>query len=148
MENNAKRTILEYSITFAACLVVAFLASVLQGLFKPFEQVVEITNWNITSERQKVFFVLCNGFFISGVLCTSLGLMVFASDAGAFDMLIYGIRRFISLFQRDINKIKYKTFYDYRMAKEGKPKRSFFYMIAVGLVYIGISLIFLYVYKH
>ena len=65
MENNAKRTILEYSITFAACLVVAFLASVLQGLFKPFEQVVEITNWNITSERQKVFFVLCNGFFIS-----------------------------------------------------------------------------------
>ena len=143
-----KRIILQYTITFAVCMVIAFLAAVLQGLFKPFQEVVKITNWNIANEKQKIFFILCNGCFISGILSTGLGLMILASNGGAFEMIVYGIRRFISLFQKDVNKIKYKTFYDYHIAREGRPKATFFYFIAIGLLYVGISLIFLYCYYH
>ena len=146
MDENKKASILEYSITTGVCLVLSFLAAIFEGLFTPFEELVEITHWNIANETQKVFFTLTNGCFIVGVLCTCLGLMIFATNGGAFDMLIYGIRRFFSLFQKDVNKIKYKTFYDYRMAKEGKPKRTFFYFVAVGLFYVALSLLFLFIY--
>lgn len=148
MENNRKTIILEYTITFGICLILGFLVALLQGIFKPYAEVVAKTNWNIANEFQKVFFILCNSAFVVGVICTSLGLLVFVADRGAFDMLIYGVRRFISLFQKDVNKIKYKTFYDYRIAKEGRPKRGFFYMVAVGLFYIGLSLLFLLIYTR
>ncbi len=146
MERNNKTTILEYSITFIICLVISFLLAVMQGIFKSYSEVVASTNWNITNENQKVFFVLTNSAFATGIVCAGFGLLVFASNGGAFDMFVYGIRRFISLFQRDVNKIKYKTFYDYRIAKEGRPKRTFFYLVAVGLFYVVLSLIFLFIY--
>lgn len=149
MEETSRKTIiLQYVITFAVCLVIAFVASVLEGLFKPFEEVVARTNWNIADERQKIFFILTNGTFISGTLCTCLGLFILAANGGIFDMLIYGVRRFISLFQKDVNKIKYKTYYDYHVAREGRPKQPFLFFVFVGLFYIGLSLIFLYFYYH
>ena len=146
MERSNKTTILEYSITFGICLVFAFIAALAQGIFKPYTDVVAATHWNIANENQKIFFILTNSGFASGIICTGFGLLVFASNGGAYDMFVYGFRRFISLFQKDVNKIKYKTFYDYHIAKEGRPKKSFFYMVAVGLFYIVLSLIFLFIY--
>lgn len=148
MERNNKKIILEYTITFGVCLILSFLVAVFQGLFKPYAEVVAKTNWNIVNENQKIFFTLTNGCFSIGVVAVGLGLLVMASNGGAFDFIVYGIRRFISLFQKDINKIKYKTYYDYHMAKEGREKKSFLYMVFVGLFFIGLSLLFLVLYYN
>ena len=62
-------------------------------------------------------------------------------------MLAYGVMQFFNLFRKDPTNRKYKTFYDYKKAQEDK-KIEFWYLIIVGAILIGISLIFLAIYNN
>lgn len=90
---------------------------------------------------------LCDAFFVPGALMTGFGLLVFATNGGSFDMLAFGIRKLFDLFKRDLTKVKYRTFYDYRQAQKEK-KRSFWSYLIVGLVFIAVAVVFLLVYKY
>ena len=96
------------------------------------------------TEPVKVFHILCDAFFVSGTLITSAGLLVFSTNEGTFDMLVYGVQSFIGLFRRDYVK-KYETFYDYREAHSEK-KLPFLFLILSGLVYLAISMVMYYFY--
>ena len=139
---------LKYLICFAVCAVVSFGVSALMGLFSSWESVKDITNWNIKDNETKVYFVLTNGAFITGILTACFGGLVALANGGAFTMLVYGIRRFISLFQKDVNKIKFKTYYDYYVYHHEKPKKPFLFLVLTGLLYVGISMIFLIIYMN
>ena len=91
---------------------------------------------------QTVFHILCDAFFVSGVCITCYGLLVFSSNEGTFDMLIYGTKKFFSLFKKDMSGEKHKTFYEYQQTQHEK-KVSFGYLLYVGLAFIAVSLIFL-----
>ena len=125
-----KRTILEYSITTGICLILAFLICVIGGIFS-------------YTEQFRIYGLLCDGFFISGVFCLSIGILVFVHNNGVFDMLIYGMQRFFSLFKKNPKKVKYETFYDYTVAKAERPKSHFGFLLIIGGTFILISLIFL-----
>lgn len=127
-----KKTILRYSITFSIGLIASFLIMLSKSIFSQ-------------ESSKEVYKILTDAFFVSGVVICGYGLLVMASNGGTFDMLTYGVKRFFSLFQKDISKIKHKTFYEYRMAKQEK-KNPFWYLVIVGLVLIGISMIFLILY--
>ena len=128
-----RKKILEYAITIFACSIIAFIFIAIKGTFS-------------AATPRIAYHNLTDGFFIAGVLCTSLGLLVFAGNGGMFDMLVYGISRFISLFRR--GKAKYHTFYDYQIAKAERPKAEYLFLILVGLAFIGISMIFLALYSN
>ena len=147
-ESSKLKTILQYTITFGACLILSFVVACLMGLFTPWETVKANTNWHIDSELSKVLFTLINGSFIIGVVTLAFGLLILAADGGAFEMLGYGIRRFISLFQKDVNKIKFKTFYDYHVYHSSKPKIPFLFLIVNGLFFITISIVLLIIYEN
>lgn len=147
-DNKVTKTILQYTITFGVCLILAFIVSCLMGLFTPWEVVKERTNWHIDSELSKVLFTLINGSFVVGVITLAFGLLVLAADGGAFEMLVYGFRRFISLFQKDVNKIKFKTFYDYHVYHSNKPKMPFLYLVVNGLIFVIVSLILVAIYNN
>lgn len=125
-----KKTILEYSITTGICLILAFLICVIGGIFS-------------YTEPFRIYGLLCDGFFISGVLVLAVGVLVFVHNNGVFDMLIYGIQRFFSLFRKDPKKNKYETFYDYSVAKAERPKADFAFLLIIGGTAILISFIFL-----
>lgn len=127
-----KKTILRYSITFSIGLIASFLIMLSKSIFSQ-------------ESSKEVYKILTDAFFVSGVVICGYGLLVMASNGGTFDMLTYGVKRFFSLFQKDISKIKHKTFYEYRMAKQ-ENKNPFWYLVIVGLVLIGISMIFLILY--
>ena len=127
-----KRRIIEYSVTFSICLIIAFLIMLSKKVF-----------WQ--EEAKTVYHILTDSFFASGVFMTGFGLLVFATNEGSFDMLVYGIRKLFVLFKRNPENDKYKTFYDYRQAQREK-QHGFGYMIIVGVLYIGISMIFLTLY--
>lgn len=146
--NSKLKTVLRYVITFGICLILSFGLACLMGLFTPWEAVRDKTNWHIDSEETKNLFVLVNGLFSAGVITTCFGLLVLAADGGAFEMLGYGIRRFISLFQKDSNQIKFKTFYDYHVYHSSKPKAPFLYLVIVGLIFVAASLILLVIYQN
>jgi hypothetical protein len=60
-------------------------------------------------------------------------------------MLTFGMRKFFSLFKKDLSAYRDETFYEYKMAREGSEKPMAF-MLIVGLFLIAISMIFLIMY--
>lgn len=89
--------------------------------------------------------ILCDAFFIPGVLMLCMGILVVCSNGGTFDMLAYGIRAFFALFNKEARDRKYPTFYDYRKAKQDKP-HSFWYMIIIGGAFVAVSIVLLLLY--
>ena len=126
------KTLSKYLITFSIGLGVALLIMISKNIFTE-------------TDQQQVYQILSDSFFVPGVVITGFGLLVFASNGGAFDMLTFGMKKFFSLFKKDLSGITKETFYDYSMAKHGEHL-SFAYMIVVGLILIGISIIFLMLY--
>lgn len=95
---------------------------------------------------QRLMMMLSNAFFVPGVCIAGVGLIIFASNGGAFDMLAFGIIRFFDLFRKN-SKGKYKDFYEYRQSKKDRKTRMSF-MLLVGLAYIAVAAIFLICYYN
>ena len=95
----------------------------------------------------EILRILCDGFFVTGVCIACVGLILVASNGGAFDMLGYGVIMFFDLFRRNLKDRKYKDFYSYKKSKEEK-KRSTLYLLIVGICFIIISVIFLIAYLN
>ena len=87
----------------------------------------------------------CDAFFVPGILGVCFGLLVLASNGGAFDMLVYGMKRFFELFRKDPIDRKYGSFYEYQQARKDK-KRSFLYLIIVGGGYLVVGIVLFAVY--
>lgn len=103
-----------------------------------------------TFYQTKVYSVyrdLSDAFFVSGVMMAGIGLLVFASNGGAFDMLSFGIIRLFQLYKRDMTKVKYRTFYDYRKAQQEK-QRSFAFILIIGCVFLAVAAAFLVLYNN
>ena len=62
-------------------------------------------------------------------------------------MIAFGVIKLFDLFKKDLTKVKYKTFYDYRKAQQEK-QRSFSAYIVVGAVFIAVSILFLVLYNN
>ena len=59
-------------------------------------------------EAVKVFHILCDGFFAVGVVITAIGLLIFTSNEGTFDAIVYGVGSFIDMFRRTSKRNKRK----------------------------------------
>ena len=125
-----KKTILQYLITTIVCSIITFLVLIARGAFN-------------NPEQKMLMQYFTDSFFAVGVITAMIGLLIFVSNGGVFDMLIYGVYRFITLFKKDHMKVKYQTFYDYRVAKAERKKSSFLFLVIVGALFVGISMIFL-----
>ena len=125
-----KKKILQYSITTVLCAVITFIVLVVRGIFK-----------NPDTKTLMLYFT--DSFFSVGIICAAFGLLIFVSNGGVFDMFIYGIYRFITLFKKDHTDVKYQTFYDYHIAKAERPKTEFLFLIIVGAMFVVVSMIFL-----
>ena len=91
-----------------------------------------------------VYHILCDSFFVAGVLTLAAGLLVFSSNEGTFDMLVYGVKTFMNVFRRDPIR-KYDTFYDYRAAREEK-KFPFAFLVICGSVFLTVAFVMYYLY--
>ena len=84
-----------------------------------------------------IFHILSDAFFVVGVVITSGGLLVFSTNEGTFDMLVYGVSSFFDMF-RKVSAKKYETFYDYRASRADK-KLQFGFMLICGLIFLAIA---------
>ena len=100
--------------------------------------------WN-EDETYAVMHILSDACFVPGVLLAGVGLIIFASNGGVFDMLGYAVIRIFDMLKRDPRNKKYKDFYEYREAKKDR-KRGMAFMLIVGAVFILLAVIFLIVY--
>ena len=127
-----KKNILRDSIASAVGLALAFVILCFKNIFSQTDAV-------------KVFQILCDAFFVTGICFACIGVIMLAGNGGAFDMLGYAFVMLFDALRKDISKRKYKDFYEYRQAKKEK-KRNVLYMFVVGGAFIAISVIFLILY--
>ncbi len=125
--NKAKK----YLITLAVGILIVVLVCLSYDIFSATMPVV-------------VFQILCNAFCIAGTCLVCAGLLIFSSNGGTFDMIVYGVGSFVDMFRRESRK-KYDTFYDYRVSREEK-KLKFGYLVLCGIGFIAVSLVMYYFY--
>jgi len=97
------------------------------------------------TELVSIFHILSDAFFVAGILITSFGLLIFSSNEGMFDMMIYGVSSFIDMFRVESRK-KYKTFYDYRESRADK-KIAFGFMPICGIFFLVIAVVMYLLYR-
>lgn len=96
---------------------------------------------------EELFKNLCDAFFVAGVVTLGIGLLIWASDKGTFDMIAFGVIKLVDLLKKDLTKVKYRTYYDYRQAQQGKKHSCAAYLI-VGSALMVISILFLVLYSN
>lgn len=119
-----------FLIALALGLVMAFLISAYRGLF------------SVTTTADRML-CLCDGFSVSGLLFLSIGLMALIAGEGGFDVLIYAVMKGLhhivpGRFGEDVG-----TYYDYKLVKMEKKKKSPAFLAVAGAVLLGIGLIFM-----
>ena len=121
---------LPYVISFAVLAALTLLVALAEGGYTPTETWLMLGKWG-------------SSVAISGVFGLSIGLLVWASNGGAFDIFAYGGRIFVRMFfKKDVLDRKYPTYYDYRESRKGK-KRSYWYLVIVGAVFLVVGIILL-----
>ena len=116
---------LKYLITTAVLAVFTVLVAWARGAF-------------VETDQKELLGQLSDAFFVPGILAVCFGLLIVASNGGAFDILSYGVKSLFRLFKKDPLDRKYGGFYEYRKARQEK-KRSFWYLVIVGGVFTLIS---------
>lgn len=126
-----KRKIINYSAAAGIGVLLFFLVAFIQKLF-----------WQ--SSQEEIFKILCDCFTVPGLVLVFVGLLVVCSNGGTFDMLGFGVKKFFGLFKKESDK---QTFYEYRQNKLAN-RRSFWYLLVVGGVFVAAAVIFLILYHN
>ena len=134
---------IRYVITAAVLAVLTVLTAWIRGAFAEIDPQT-LVDYDIT-ELQYRFQQWCDAFSVPGILCLCFGLLVVASNGGAFDILAYGVKSFFRLFRRDPLDRKYGGYYEYKQSRAEK-KRSFWFFIIVGGAYLLVGLVLLVLY--
>lgn len=94
----------------------------------------------------ELLLAFCNAFSVSGILLICIGLLVFVSNHGAFDMIAYGTQYVLGLMIRKPDKSKYRDYYDYT-EKKHQNKTRFGYILAVGGAYLFVGIVLTVIYN-
>ena len=128
------KNLIVFLCTLGFCVVVAVLMLVSSNTFSQTDTDVILTNLN-------------NAFFVPGAISLCVGLLTFATNHGSLDMISYGMIKFFDLFRRDLSKVKYRSYNQYKEAQVGKEK-PFNHFLIVGAIFIAISIVFLVIQKN
>jgi len=133
-EDEKKKLIIRYVKTALSLLLVFTVCLVIEN---PFE----------AEDAKGVIWALCDSFTVPGVLFAGIGALSYFAYLGAFDGIGYAFTNF-GLHNLWVTKQpkKYKSFYDYKVAKDEKGRTWWPHILIVGLTSLAISLILLIVY--
>lgn len=128
-----KKKILPYLIPFVCGLALFIFVIVTRDLFKQ-------------TDKKEIYRILSDATFIPGVIVGGVGLLVFLSNEGAFDIISYGMIMFFGKFKKNINERRYDSYYDYKVAKRGN-KKSFANILLVGVFFLLFAVLFVILYN-
>lgn len=95
----------------------------------------------------EIYKILCDAFFVPGILFACLGVMIEISNAGFFNIFSYSMRLFADRFTKSRNfRNQYETYFDYTVMKSNKEVVPTYYILHTGLLFIGIGAIFNYLF--
>ena len=93
--------------------------------------------------------IICDALFVPGILLMAVGLILFVSDGGVFDMLKFSLQKALSVFMtRKKREGLPDTFYDYKEMRDARPRAKVGYLLAVGAVFIVLAALALVMYNR
>jgi len=90
----------------------------------------------------RAFRLLCDAFFVTSVLFMGFGLLTAIRSTGFFNILGFMKDYMKAMYLPGRRERKYKDFYDYKIANEGKTQAQW-HIVIVGLCFFVISMVFL-----
>ena len=126
------KTFVKYLITFGVGAFLSFLVMNSKDLFAQ-------------TDPATIYHILTDSFIVAGVLLGGLGLLVFVSNEGVFDIIVFGTKQFWGFFRKKKDQ-KYADFYEYKESRAQK-KLKFGSILVCGTFYILLSVIMLIRYK-
>ncbi len=127
------KTFIKYLITLAVGFFLAFLVMYSKNVFG-------------MTDPATIFHILSDSFIVSGVMLGGLGLLVFVSNEGVFDILVFGTKQFFGFFRKNKEK-KYADFYEYKTARQGQ-KLKFGSILVCGAFFILLAVVMLILHKQ
>ena len=125
------KTFVKYLITLIFGCVLSFTVMYSKNLFAQ-------------TDPATIFHILSDSFVVSGVLLAGLGLLVFVSNEGVFDILVFGTKQFFGFF-RKVKTQKYADFYEYKAAKS-QNKVKFGSILVCGAFFMLLTVVFYVLY--
>ena len=97
-------------------------------------------------DAQSMYTALSDAFFVPGIFFTGVGVLVWVSNDGFFDIMAYGMHSLVSLFTPFKGKERHQPYYDFkvaRAAKRQKPKNIVLWVGVAFLLIAGLCLVML-----
>lgn len=108
-----------------------------------FREYYDSVGWeNAPTGAQRVMMGISDGLMAAGVCYAGVGLMVWISTTGFFDMISYGFSSLWVMFTPFKNPKNHPRFYDYKQAKMEKRKKSRTPVLYVGLAFLAAAALF------
>lgn len=100
------------------------------------------------TELSEIYRVLCNAFFIVGIIMACFGLLTFTSAAGTFDIISYGFKSMKRVRRKYAEDPSVpKTYYDYKESVKGKRRTSWF-LVYIGLALVAVAAVFMMLHSN
>ena len=127
MKPENKSLIIKYAICFACASVIWFFVVWIKGFF------TDSTAVNVQ--------ILADAFFVSGILLTLFGGMIFVSSEGALIGIGFVLRNVVLAFI-PMGRTKHEVYAEYRERKLNELRdRDYRCVLAVGLLFLTVGLI-------
>lgn len=126
------KKLLKYGVALAVGAGIALLVAFSRDLFGQ-------------SDVRLRYQYLSDSFFVAAVALGSAGLLAYVSSDGFFDMIGFGVKKMITLLQRDDAKLS-GTFYDYKRMKMAKRSGGYGFLLAIAALYLALAALFLLLY--
>lgn len=126
-----KKFIIGSIITFLICTLMALLTGII---------VVNVLKVEYEKDTLRVYG---DSFFVSGLLVTLFWFLLLVSQAGAFDIIVYSVKKMINYFfkKHPEDSDLPKTYYDYVALKREKKKNVFPSVLFVSSIFLIIGII-------
>lgn len=123
--------VLEWVISFLVLSVIAIAA----GFLDVYSRGVSYEN--------KTGMVYADAFAISGVLCLCFWLLLFVSRKGAFDIIVYGVKKLIDVtfHSKPENSKLPATYYEYVKEQRSKEHRAFTPFLVFSIIFSVVGLV-------
>lgn len=89
---------------------------------------------------------LSDGFFIAGLVLSSVGALSCIASTGFFDIFSFGGHTFLSHFVPRMNTEENRRYYNFKTARAEKRKPPLRTTLFVGLAFVAVSIVFLAFY--
>ncbi len=102
--------------------------------------ILAIRGYSAADEASVRYLNLADSFTIPAVIMVMVGILVWISTQGFFDMINYGISRGIaSIIPRQVTD---ETFYDYKSRKDKKRLKGYSFLFISGGIYFIPAIVF------